>query len=160
VTNRPIKRPAAGLILAIAIVAPLSVFAETVKITIPAAVTFAVTNVSNSTIGTPNPTTVSFSSLSVTAGHTLRISVKADADFTPPSGTAIPASMISWVTSSPTNGTGTNGTLSKTVYGQVFQSTLTKSAGSVSVRWTLAAPGGGIRSGAHTLVLRWKLESI
>ena len=138
----------------------VSVFAETVKITVPALVSFAVPNVSNNATGTPNPTTVSFSSLSVTSGHTLRISVKADNDFTPPSGTAIPASKVSWVTSSPSNGTGTNGTLSKTVYGQLFQSTVTKTNGSIQVIWTLGAPGVGIRSGAHTLTLRWKLESI
>ena len=155
-------RKAIGAIGAVIFVAPLcvGVFAESVKITVPAAVSFAVTRVGNNTTGTPTPTTVSFTQLTVTAGHTLRISVKADNDFTPPSGTAIPASKISWVTSSPSNGTGTNGTLSKTVYGQLFQSTVSKTSGSVAVTWTLGAPGAGIRSGSHVLTLRWKLESI
>jgi len=162
VTTRTIRRNAIAAIGAVVMVVPLcvGVFAESVKITVPVAVSFAVPNVTSSAIATPNPTTVSFSALSVTTGQTLRISVKADNDFTPPSGTAIPASNVSWVTSSPTNGTGTNGTLSKTVYGQLFQSAAKKTSGSIRVTWTLAAPGGGIRSGAHSLTLRWKLESI
>ena len=161
-TNAAAGKKAFAAVVAIAIVAPLSVvvFTESVKITVPAAVAFAVTNVSNNTTGTPNPTTVSFASLSVLSGRVLRISVKADGDFTPASGAAIPASNVSWVTSSPTNGTGTNGTLSTSAYGQLFQSQLSKNSGSIRVAWTLAAPGGGIRSGAHTLTLRWKLESV
>ena len=158
----PVHKNAVGAVVTVLFAASLGagVVAESVKITVPTPVSFAVTNVSNSTTGTPNPTTVSFAQLTVTAGHTLRISVKADSDFTPPSGAAIPASKISWVTSSPTNGTGTNGTLSTSVYGQLFQSSANKTSGSIRVTWTLGPPGGGIRSGAHTLTLRWKLESI
>jgi hypothetical protein len=137
-----------------------SVLAESVKITLPASVAFAVTNVSVATTGSPNPTPVSFSVLSVTAGHALRISVKADADFTPPSGTAIPASNVSWTTSAPSNGVGSNGTLSNAAYVQLFQNTLGKNNGGVSVAWTLAAPGTPLRAGNHLLTLRWKVEAI
>jgi hypothetical protein len=133
---------------------------ETVKVTVPGSVSFGVSNVNVSTVGSPNPTSMSFNSLSVTAAHVLRVSVKADSDFVPPSGTAIPASRVSWTTSSPTNGVGTNGVLSTTAYGQLFQSTLTKKNGSINIVWTLAAPGTPLRAGNHSLTMRWKFESI
>jgi hypothetical protein len=134
--------------------------AETVKVTLPAALSFAVTNVGVATVASPSPTTISYSQLTVNTGHALRISVKADADFTPPSGPAIPASLVSWTTSAAINGVGTNGTLSAVAYGQVFETTLTKKAGNVDVAWTLAAPGSGVRAGNHVLTMRWKLEAI
>lgn len=133
--------------------------AEDVKITIPAAVGFAVTNVSIATTGSPAAGTVSFTQLNVTGSHVLRISVKADSDFVPPSGSAIPASKLSWTTSSASNGTGNNGTLSTSTYNQLFVSAATKKSGSVNVTWSLAAPGTGIRAGTHLLTVRWKLEA-
>ena len=72
---------------------------ETVKITVPASVGFAVTNVGASTNGNPAASTVSFSSLNVSGSRVLQISVKADSDFVPPGGPAIPASKVSWTTS-------------------------------------------------------------
>ncbi len=139
---------------------PAASFADTVKVTVPTSLAFAVHNVTASTTGSPNPLTMSFSSLSVLAGHSLRVSLKADADFTPPSGAAIPASNLSWTISSATNGAGSAGTLSKTVYTQAYQSTVGKTTGSVGLQWILAAPGTGIRAGVHTLTLRWKFESV
>jgi hypothetical protein len=133
--------------------------AETVSISIPAAVGFAVTNVSNATAGSPASGTVTFSSLNTTGSHVLRISVKADSNFVPPGGTAIPASKVSWTTTGASNGTGSNGVLSTSTYGQLFQSSSGKKSGSVNVSWSLAAPGTGIRAGIHTLTVRWKLES-
>ena len=139
---------------------PLGSFVETVKITIPAAVSFGVTNVSVATAGSPASGTVAFSQFTGTDnGQVLRISVKADSNFVPPSGTAIPASKLSWTTSSAANGTGSNGVLSTSVYGLIFQSAATKKAGGVNVSWSLAAPGTGIRAGIHTLTVRWKLEA-
>ena len=132
---------------------------ETVTISIPAAVGFAVTNVGVTTAGSPASGAVTFLGLSVAGGHVLRISVKADSNFVPPSGTAIPASKVSWTTSGATNGTGSNGTLSTSTYGQLFQSSNGKKAGTVNVSWSLAAPGTPLRAGVHTLVVRWKLES-
>jgi len=132
---------------------------DSVSISIPAAVGFAVTNVNAATSGGPAGT-VSFAGLNVAGSHVLRISVKADSNFIPPGGTAIPASRVSWTTSSASNGAGSNGTLSTSAYGQLFQSSNGKKSGSVSVAWSLAAPGGGIRAGAHTLTVRWKLEAI
>ena len=132
---------------------------DIVSISIPAAVGFAVTNVSAATSGSPSGT-VSFASLNTAGSRVLRISVKADTDFIPPSGPSIPASRVSWSTSAASNGTGSNGTLSTSAYGQLFQSGNGKKNGSVNVSWSLAAPGGGIRAGVHTLTVRWKLESI
>ena len=140
--------------------ASLTGAAETVKVTLPASLSFAVTNIGAATAASPNPTTISYTQLAVNTGHALRISVKADADFTPPSGPAIPASLVSWTTSAPSNGVGTNGTLSAVAYGQVFETTLTKKNGSIDVGWTLAAPGTGVRAGNHVLTMRWKLEAI
>lgn len=135
------------------------VSAESVRITIPAAIGFAVTNVGVATVGSPSAATVSFASLSVLNGRVLRISIKADSNFVPPSGTAIPASNVSWTTSSSTNGTGSGGVLSTSAYGQLFQSGNNKTAGNVKVTFTLSAPGAAIRAGNHTLTVRWKLES-
>ena len=164
-----IARDAIGRILLITISAVLVLSlagislqsaSEDVRIRVPAAIGFAVTNVGVSTTSSPVSDTVSFSSLTVDTGRVLRISVKADSNFVPPSGTAIPASRVSWATSGATNGVGSGGTLSTSAYGQVFQSAATKKSGSVNITWTLAAPGTSIRAGVHTLTVRWKLESI
>lgn len=145
-----------------AIAAPTAARAQQVVIaSLPSAVGFGVTNVSQSTIGTPDPTTASFTIVNLLLFHVLRVSVRADSNFVPPGGTAIPASTVSWTTSNASGGTGSNGTLSTSSYGQVFQS----SAGllglcSVDIRWTMAAPGAAIRAGNHTMVVRWRLEAI
>jgi hypothetical protein len=133
---------------------------DSVRVTIPAVVGFAVTNVSATTVGTPSTTPVSFSNLSVSGSKVLRISVKADGDFVPPGGAAIPAAKVSWTTSGATNGTGNAGVLSTSAYGQLFQSGSGKKSGSVNVGWTLAAPGTPVRAGTHVLTIRWKFEAI
>ena len=134
--------------------------AETVTISLPAAVSFAVTNVGATTIGTPSSPRLQFSGAVLKNNRGVRASVKADNDFIPPSGTAIPASRVSWTTSNAVNGVGSNGTLSKTAYTQLFQGNDDATSGRVDIAWQLAAPGVPLRSGAHVLTLRWKLESI
>lgn len=160
--SRP-SGPRRGTLLLVVVVqvwlAGWLVSAESVRITIPAAIGFAVTNVGVATTGSPSTATVSFSALSVLTGRVLRISIKADSNFIPPSGTAIPASNVSWATSSPTNGTGSGGTLSTSSYNRLFQSSANRTSGSVKVTFTLAAPGAAIRAGNHTITVRWKLES-
>ena len=52
---------------------------ETVAISVPLAVSFPVTDVSRSTSGAPNVTTVSFSNASLSPGRALRVSVQPDA---------------------------------------------------------------------------------
>jgi len=133
---------------------------ETVTITVPTSVTFYVFDVGSSTAADES-TPISFSDASLTAGRSLRISVKAEAaDFTPPGGDGIPASNVSWTTSGAVGGSGSNGQLSSDSYTQVFQSAPSPLAGGVDLSWTLSAPGADIHAGNHTLVIRWKIESV
>ena len=136
--------------------------ALSVDVVLPASVTFTVTNVAIATTGSPNPTTVTWSNAKIPVAKAVRFSVMADAaSFTPPSGNTIPAARVSWTVSNAQNGTGANGTLSASAWTQVFQSVANPSSGSFDVTWTLAAVSGlGIRSGTHTLTLRWKIEVI
>lgn len=134
---------------------------ETVSIAVPSAVSFSVTDVSSSTSGSPSPTTISFSNASLNSGNALRVSVQADASaFTPPRGSSIPASKVTWSTLGAAGGTGWNGTLNSTSYALVFQSNPSPTSGHIDLEWTLAAPGSGVRAGIHQLTIRWKLESI
>src|SRR5438132_13791193 len=84
-----------------------------VTVSVPSAISFTVNDVSSSSTGTPNPATVSFSNAVLSPLQGLRVSVQADAAaFTPPSGTGIPASKLSWTAVGASGGTGSNGTLS------------------------------------------------
>ena len=150
----------AALFLSLALQADLSSAVDDVRISIPPAVAFDVTDVSLPTTGRPIADTVRFNSLGVSAGRVLNISVKADSDFVPPGGPAIPASKVSWTTSGATNGVGSNGVLSTSAYGLLFRSGVTKKNGNVDVSWVLAAPGTNVQAGLHRLTIRWKLESI
>ncbi len=133
---------------------------ESVTITLPAAVNFAVSNVGVATAGTSSSPRLQFTGAALKNNRGVRASVKADGDFVPPSGTAIPASCVSWTTSNALNGVGSDGTLSKTAYTQLYQGNDNATSGRVDIAWQLAAPGIPLRSGAHVLTLRWKLESI
>ena len=134
---------------------------ETVNISVPMAVSFAVTDVSRSTSGAPNFTTISFSNANLSPGKALRVSVQPDAAaFMPPSGSSIPASKVSWTNLGANGGVGLNGTLSAASFALVFQSDPARTSGHVDLGWTLAAPGSGIRAGNHQLTIRWKVESI
>jgi hypothetical protein len=137
---------------------------QTIQVTVPAGVAFAVNNASASTTGSPATTPVSYSQPTGFAkSDKLRISVRADASaFTGPGSTHPAASKVSW-TATATNGTPSNGTLSSTAYTQVYQSAgnlKTTDSGTINLAWTLAsilAPG--LRSGVHTLTVRWKFEA-
>jgi hypothetical protein len=149
------------VILAVAASVVSAAAQETVAITVPSAVSFIVSDVSRSTSGAPNPTTIRFSNASLIPGKSLRVSVRADsAGFTPPSGAGIPASNVSWNNLGASGGTGWNGTLESASYTLVFQSDPARISGHVDLGWTLAAPGRGIRAGNHQLAIRWKVESI
>jgi hypothetical protein len=76
---------------------------ESVRITVPAGVSFNVTNVAANTAA--NPARVDFDTAILLPLHRLRISVRADAaNFASPSpaGTLIPAGKASWTTSNAT----------------------------------------------------------
>jgi len=149
---------------------PAEAAPETVVVVLPAAVSFFVTDVNAPTPGLPSPTPVSFQSATIKNQRALEISIRADSDFVPAGGgPAIPASLVSWSVSSVAGGYGSDGTLSTTSYGLVYQSVeavvhgppgSATLGGGFDVAWTLAAPGAAIRAGAHLVTLRWKLESI
>ena len=135
--------------------------ADVVIISLPSTLSFAVTDVTQTTTGAPNPFTISFTGLAIPGVDKFYISVKANAaTFTPPSGTAIPASNVSWTTSGVLGGAGVSGTLSSTAYTSLFQSNLLVTLGHVNVIWQLAAPGAGIRAGNHTLTITYKLADL
>ena len=138
---------------------PPQLLPETVRITVPALVTFDVPNVTLSTDATSGVATVSFNLAVLNLGRGVRISVKADGDLTPPGGPAIPASNISWQTSNVSGGVGTNGVLSKTTYTQVFQGNVLTTSGRVDLTWRMSAPGTAVRAGTHQVLLRWRIES-
>jgi len=154
-------RIAVLVILAVAASVASAAAQETVAITVPSTVTFIVTDVSRSTSGAPNLTTIRFSNANLIPGKSLRVSVQAGAfGFTPPSGASIPASNVSWNNLGASGGTGWNGTLGSASYALVFQSDPASISGHVDLGWALAAPGGGIHAGNHQLTIRWKVESI
>lgn len=135
---------------------------STVDITIPASVTFIVTD-SNalSVTGSPNPFTISYHSLKIPTPRRMRIQVRAESiEFTPTNGSPIPANKISWTTTSAVGGAGYNGTLSSTTYTTVYESTTTATSGSVGLTWRLSTVGTSTRAGTYTLNLRWLLESL
>lgn len=134
---------------------------ETVSISVPAAISFSVTDVSRATAGAPSSTRISISNASLNPGNALRVSVQADTStFAAPAGSPIPASNVSWTTLGASGGTGWSGVLSSSSYALVFQSDPSPLSGHVDVGWTLAAPGSGIRAGTHDLTIRWKFESV
>jgi len=133
---------------------------ESVQIAVPAMISFQVVDASASSVGSPDPATISFANASLAVGRALRISVKAEGDMTPPGGPAIPASKISWTTSNASNGVGINGVLSGITFGPVFESQVAAGSGSVDLVWTLTAPGTPLQAGNHSVLLRWKVESI
>lgn len=153
------------LALAAAVFAARPLQAQTVIVTVPAGASFNVSDVSASTTGTPNPVTVSYSTpLLFLSSQKLKISVRADStDFGGPGTTHIPASAVSWTTTA-SSGTPSNGTLSSAAYGEVYRSPANLnlfSTGSASVRWTLGPiAAAGLRSGTHTLTVRWRFEAI
>jgi hypothetical protein len=138
--------------------------AQTVRVTVPAGVSFVVANAAASTAGSPATTPVTYSQpKSFAKTDRLRISVRADASaFAGPGTTHPAASTVSW-TATATDGTASNGTLSPSAYTQVYQSNANLKAtdsATISLSWTLAsilAPG--LRAGTHTLAIRWKFEA-
>ena len=82
--------------------------------------------------------------------------------FSGPGTTHIAASKVSW-TASASSGTASNGTLAAGAYTVVYVSPTklkATSSGTITLNWTLAAiAAAGLRSGTHTLTVRWKFES-
>lgn len=142
--------------------APLMAQLESVTISLPPTLTFMVSDVTVSTTAADGATRISFSNALLLPLKVLRISVRADAsDFSPPAGTnKISSNAVTWTTANAQNGVGMNGTLSASSNVTVFQSDLGALSGGVDLNWSLGPPGAAVRAGVHSLVLRWKLESV
>ena len=137
--------------------------AEQANVTVPTAVSFAVSDIASATPATAVSVTASSVVLS-SALKQLRISLQANAaSFTPPPSGAITwnASDVAWNAASWTNASGVAGTLSNAAYNTV--ATCTAGAGSCNTTglvFTLGANPSIVRSGNYTLVVTWKFESI
>lgn len=134
--------------------------ADTVDISVPATVSFFVTDVSSPTRGNPSPTPVIFSNASLKKDRGVRLSIRADGNFTGPGGSTIPASHVSWAIASATGGFGFAGTLGTTSFTELFQAFADTPAGGVELAWSLAPISGPVRAGTHTLSVRWRIESV
>ena len=110
-----------GTLLALLTALPAAA-SETVNLSVPASLSFTVSNVSSSTDAAEFD--ISFSSGALTAGHKLKMSVQAaSSTFTPPhSGGTISASTVSWSSTGASGGTGYDGTLSSSSYVTLYQS--------------------------------------
>jgi hypothetical protein len=136
---------------------------EQARVTVPAGVTFNVTNVAASTAATAASVTVQNIVLA-TATKQMRVSLQANAaSFTPPvvGGTTWAPGDVTWNAATWTNATGAAGTLSNAAYTQV--ATCTADAADCSTTglvFTLGAKSTVKSAGDHTLVVTWKFESI
>lgn len=142
---------------------------EQARVTVPAGITFDVTNIA-ATSGSGN-VAVSVQNIALlTATKQLRISLTANASaFTPPivGATTWGAGDVSWTTgpgggpNAWQNATGSAGTMSSSAYGTVATCNAdTVSCSITGLKFNLAAKSTVKRSGSHTLLVTWKFESI
>ena len=136
---------------------------EQARVTVPATVTFSVTNIGVSTAATAASVTAD-RIVTSSAAKQLKISLQANAaSFTPPVAGSVTwsAADVSWNAATWTNATGTAGTLSNSSYSAVAtcQADATSCA-TTGLVFTLDAKPTVQRSGAHTLVVTWKFEGI
>jgi hypothetical protein len=158
-------RPLARGVLVLAMLAGTAGTAaaqHTLKVTVPVGVSFNVLDVSATTAGTP-VTQVTWSNPSgFSNAEVLRILVQpVTVNFAGPGTTRIPASNVSW-TAAASNGTPSNGSLNSASYTLMFVSASklkNPDSGTVTQTWSLAPVAAvGLRSGTHTLTMRWRFE--
>ena len=136
---------------------------EQARISVPAAVSFVVTNVGNSTNASAANVVLDRIVLA-TATKQLKVSIQAAAaPFTAPVVGAVTwsAGDISWNAPSWTRATGAAGTLSASSFTEI--ATCAPDAADCSTTglvFTLGAKPSVQRAGNHTLVVTWKVESI
>jgi hypothetical protein len=134
-------------------------YAEQMTVAVSSSENFSIVNSSASSAGSP-AVTVNYSSASLTSGHRLVISVKAgSANFSTSSGSAIPATDISWTVAGASGGSGSSGTLSSSSWTQVYLSNTNPTSGSISLNFSLAAPGSGVTAATQNLQLQWQFVS-
>lgn len=135
---------------------------EQAQVTVPAGVTFNVTNITSSTAA--SAASVSASNIVLaSATKRLKVSVQAAAaSFSSPGSTSTwAASDVSWNAASWTAATGAAGSLSNSAYTEVATCTADVTDCSTSALvFTLASKSTVTRSGSHTLNITWKFESI
>jgi hypothetical protein len=132
-------------------------------VTVPAGVTFNVTNIAANTNGSAAAVTVTNIVLG-TATDKFKVSLKANAaSFTAPvgGGTTWAASDVSWAAGTWTNATGNAAALSSAGFTEVATCDAdVTGCNTTNVPFTLAANSSVRRSGNHTLVITWKFEKI
>ncbi|HEX9735911.1 MAG TPA: hypothetical protein VGG06_28445 [Thermoanaerobaculia bacterium] len=135
---------------------------EQAQVTVPAGVSFTVTDISGSTAASAASVTIDNIVLD-TATKQLKVSIQAnDPAFTPPVGgaTTWSAGDVTWNAATWTNAAPASGTLSDLAYGEVATCTAdTASCSTTGLVFTLGAKSTVKRSGNHTLVITWKFES-
>ena len=161
-TLNSIRQVLVAFLLVIASVPCLGQARSEVTIQMPSMLGFNVMDVSRVTPGSPTPFTIQLSNIHLRGpAKTLRLGVRAmAANFNPPSGPALPASLVFWTTGAVQNGVGSGGTLDNTAFRTVFTSVNNPRTAAVNINWNLAAPGPGIRAGAHTLTINWRIEAL
>lgn len=136
---------------------------EQARVVVPASVSFAVTNVGNGTPASAVGVTIDRIVLA-TATKQLRISVQASgASFTPPvvGATTWSASDVSWNAATWTRATGIAGVLSASSFTEIATcDPNVVDCSTTSLVFTLGPKTSVQRSGNHTLVVTWKVESI
>lgn len=137
---------------------------EQCNITVPANFSWDVIDVASDTISDAQAVTITNIVLAAPTKQ-LKLSIQASAaSFTPPGGvgTTWSASDVSWNDGGAwTGGTGATGTLSNAAYNEVATSTAGEAAMStVGLVFTLADKGTITKSGNHTLLCTWRVESI
>jgi hypothetical protein len=132
----------------------------TVRVDVPAALLFQISDATPGQVATASSFRVTFSQASLPAGQALRISVKAEGPLVLPGGVAVPIANISWTASQAINGVGVNGVLSAATYTAVYESRADARTGRVDLAWSLLVPSGITRAGTAVVTLRWKFESV
>lgn len=131
-------------------------------ITVPSTIDFAVYNSLATTVGQPNPFTISFTGASPAPGNSLIFSVVANNNTltSVTSTSTIPVGYITWTCSTSTgksyNSPAAPNGLSMTE-ANVYASAADAASGSANVVWSLAPIGLGVAAGQYTLIGQWKI---
>lgn len=136
---------------------------EQARVSVPAGVTFNVSDVASSTPAGAASVTISNIVLASSTKR-VKVSIQAGAaSFTAPEAgaTTWSAADVTWNAATWTNATGAAGTLSDSAYNEVATCAAdTDSCGTTGLVFTLGSKGTVKRSGNHTLTVTWKIESI
>ena len=142
---------------------------EGMSIIVPAIIDFGTVTIDATNKSVPATTTaqtVTLTGIALATGKKVRVSLQANAaSFTDGTGPVFAATDVSWNASTWTQGTGTAGALSNTVFTPVATSNAnpTGSMSTTNLLFTLGVhdfAAAAVLSGAQTLLITWKVESI